>query len=163
MKPTSWSTLGWTALAAAVVGWAALRVWMSGGGGPIPVPVASMLLLAAIAVIVLVAAWPVRKWNSGVRTKAFDPLRAARAAVLAKASAFCGAVLIGWYSGQALLLAGDLGIEPLRNAFWSDVAGAVLAAGTVIAGMVAESWCRVNPEDDEDDDAGLQDSEPGLA
>lgn len=155
MKPTSPRVLVFIATLAAVVGWVGARIWQASGGSPLPVPVAAMMLLVAIAVIVLVAAWPVRQWSAGVRHRAYDPLRAARAAVLAKASSHSGALLVGWYLGQALLLLPDLAIQSRSEAAIRFLIGAAAALAAVIAGLVAERWCRLK-----DDDTGKEAAAP---
>jgi hypothetical protein len=106
--------------------------------------------MAAIAVSVLALAWPVRQWNRGRRDRALDPLRAARAAVLAKAASHCGALVSGWYLGQALVLVSDLAIEPRKDRFVLAVVAVLAALVVVVAGLVAEHWCRL-PEDKSDD------------
>lgn len=139
---------------ATVVGFAVVRAWERSGGASMPLPWAAVVAMAAIAVSVLALAWPVRRWNAGDRARPLDPLRAARAAVLAKAASHCGALVSGWYLGQALVLAPDMGLGPRRDRLL--VAGvAVLAGiGVLAAGLVAERWCRLpdDPDDELDDD-----------
>ncbi|PID52892.1 MAG: hypothetical protein CSB46_11325 [Micrococcales bacterium] len=131
MKPTSYSWLAALFGAGVVLGWSGARIWNSSGGSPMPVPLTSILLLLGIAVAVLVAAWPVRQWQKGVRSKSFSPLRAA--------------------AGQALLLLPDLGIASRRSAALELGGGVLVAVVVIIAGLVAERWCRLS-EDDEDSD-----------
>lgn len=139
------------AMLATLLGFVSVRLWESSGGGSLPLPWTAVVAMAAIAVSVLALAWPVRQWNAGRRDRALDPLRAARAAVMAKAASHCGALVSGWYLGQALVLVSDLAVEPRRDRFVLAV-GAVLAALVVVAaGLVAEQWCRL-PDDRSDDD-----------
>lgn len=150
MTPTKPSFLATIALVLLPVGWAVARVLRSSGGSPLSVPVGSMLLLVLIGVAVMATAWPVRRWTTGgVRSSFFTPLRAARAAVMAKAASHSGAVLLGWWAGHAVFLIPDLAIESLRNAFWRLIVGMFLALVVVVAGLVAERWCRL-PRDDND-------------
>jgi hypothetical protein len=79
--------------------------------------------------------------------------------VLAKAAAYGGSLLAGWYVAQALALAPDLMGERLTRLILAIVA-AVFAVGIAIAGLVVQRWCRVPPSDsdslgdrDRDDDA----------
>lgn len=149
MKPTGVSSLVTVLLALAVVGLCVARLLRSQGVPPLTVPVGSMVLLVGIAVAVLVVAWPVRKWTrGGVRSPFFTPLRAARAAVMAKAACYCGVALAGWWGGQALYLLPDADIESLRRLLWRLVIGVVLGLGTSVAGLVAESWCRLPGDED---------------
>lgn len=157
MKPTSLRVLVFLATLTAVLGWVVARIWSAAGGSPLPVPVAAIMLLVAIAVIVLVAAWPVRQWSAGVRYRSYDPLRAARAAVLAKAASHSGALLAGWYLGQALLMLPDLHIQSRSEAAIRFLLGAAAAAAAVVAGLVAERWCRLKDDDTDEDDGARGD------
>jgi hypothetical protein len=170
VKPTRWQTLVLLALGTAVVAFAGLTVWESMGGGPVPTPWSALVAMVVIAVSVLVVAWPVRRWISGVRDRRLDPLRAARAAVLAKAASHCGALLVGWYLAQALVVVGDLGLLPRRDRFVASGIALVVAVGVVVAGKVGERWCRL-PEDPDDPDGlggpsaagGIGHDAPGAA
>lgn len=137
---------------ATVLGFAAVRVWESSGGRSLPLPWTAMVAMAAIAVSVLALAWPVHLWNAGRRDRPLDPLRAARAAVLAKAASHCGALVSGWYLGQALVLVSDLAIEPRRDRFVLAVVAVLSGLVVVAAGLVAEHWCRLPEDRPEDDD-----------
>lgn len=139
------------AAVATVVGFAVVRVWESSGGRSLPLPFTAIVAMAAIAVSVLALAWPVRRWNAGRRDRPLDPLRAARAAVLAKAASHCGALVSGWYLGQALVLVADLEIEPRRDRFVLAVVAVLAAVGVVAAGLVAERWCRLPDQPDDED------------
>lgn len=80
-----------------------------------------------------------------------DPLVAARTVVLAKAAAYGGAVLAGWYAGQGLALLPDLvGVRRTRFV----VAGICVLAAVALAGsgLLVQRWCRVPPSDDDRDD-----------
>jgi len=153
VRPTRWQSLVLLALGTSVVAFAGLTVWESVGGGPLPTPWSALVAMVVIAVSVLVLARPVRRWTAGDRTRRLDPLRAARAAVLAKAASHCGALLVGWYLGQALIVIGDLGLAPRRERFVASCIALLVAVGVVVAGQVGERWCRL-PEDP-DDPAGL--------
>ena len=139
------------ALVAAVLGFAVAQSFEARGGQPLPVPWTALVLLLAMAVSVLVVAWPVRRWNRGDRSRPLDPLRAARAAVLAKAASHAGAALIGWFAGQGLAVVGDLTIEPRRDRFTVALVAVLLAAAVTVSGLVAERWCRRRPDPDERD------------
>ena len=149
MSATKFRVLAPLAVVAAVVGFSAMRVWESSGHGAFPLPRSALVGMLVIAAAVLVVGWPVRRWNNGERDRRLDPLRAARTAVLAKASSHSGALLAGWYAGQALVVVPDLAIEPRRDRLVLAVLAVLAAAVMVAAGLVAERWCRL-PDDDED-------------
>jgi hypothetical protein len=154
VKATRWPALVLLALVGVVLGWSVTRV-LESGGSVMPLPVTALAAMLVIAAAVLVVGIPVRRWNRGDRSRRLDPLRAARTAVLAKASSHSGALLVGWYLGQGLTLLPDLHIEP-RRARLVMAALAVLAALTmVVAGLITERWCRL-PDGDDDPDSGAE-------
>lgn len=153
MTPTKGSTLGLLALVGAVLGWSVTRV-LESGGSAMPLPVTALVAMLVIAVAVLVVGWPVRRWNRGDRSRRLDPLRAARTAVLAKASSHSGALLVGWYLGQGLTLVADLEIEVRRERFVLALVAVAAAGLMVTAGLVSERWCRLPDGDDDPDDGG---------
>ena len=67
-------------------------------------------------------------------------------------------------------MVGDLGIEPRRDRFVGSALALVVAVVVVVAGQVAERWCRL-PEDPDDPGApgspggtgGLGQRAPGSA
>jgi len=148
LNATKFRVLALLAVVAAVIGFSAMRVWESSGHGPFPLPWSALVGMLVIAAAVLVVGWPVRRWNNGERDRRIDPLRAARTAVLAKASSHSGALLVGWYAGQALVVVPDLGIEPRRDRLVLSVLAVLAATAMVVSGLVAERWCRL-PEDDD--------------
>jgi hypothetical protein len=91
--------------------------------------------------------------NGTPRARPVDPLRAARTAVLGKATAYAGSVILGWYLAQVLLLSPDLDI-PARRAQALRAAVTALAALVLCgAGVLAERMCRVPPDDGGDGSA----------
>jgi hypothetical protein len=130
----------------AVVGWVGLRAWTGGGGTYLPLPwtvVAGTVLLAAG---VVGAGLPVRRWTSGRRDRPLDPLVAARTVALAKAAAYGGAVLAGWYAAQGLVILPDVVGERRTRLLLAAVA-AVAAVGVSVAGFVVQRWCRLPPDE----------------
>lgn len=151
MRATRRRHLAATAAVVGVVGFSVLGMWESRGGTGLPLPWLAVVALLVVAGGVLLVGRPVRRWSAGHRDRPLDPLRAARTVVLAKACAIAGAALSGWYAAQALLVAGDLAIEPRRERFVLAVLATLAALAMVVAGLVVEHWCRL-PDDDEDDD-----------
>lgn len=148
MRPARITTAVIIALVAGAISWIVLDSWTGGGGNPPPLPWASVLAVAALLGVVLAAGWPVRRWLHGRRDRPIDPLVAARTAVLARAAAYGGGVLTGWYLSQAVLVLPDLVGERRERFITALVAGAV-AIGLSAAGFVVQHWCRIPPEDDD--------------
>ena len=100
----------------------------------------------------LVAGWQVRKVRDGSPNPAITPLRAARTLVLGQAAALTGAVLVGWYVANVLVLLPDADVESQRGRIWPFVLHAVVAAAARRRRHGRADWCRLRPRDDEDED-----------
>lgn len=135
---------------------AVLQVRSAGGQAFAAPPLAASVVLAALAAAVLVVAWPVRRWTKGERDRPLDPLRAARTVALAKAAALAGAVMTGAWAGFALVAVPLVSVsaQPGRVALTAAVVLASLAV--TLAGLVAERWCMLPPEDDDEGPPGGQ-------
>ncbi len=106
-------------------------------------PIIGMLILA---VVLLVLGYPIKRWNEGDRTREIDPLRAARVAVMAKASALTGAGLAGWYLGNAAYF--FFSAPGIRNDLAAGMLFAALAAAALmIVGIIVEIFCTLPPQD----------------
>lgn len=145
------TTLAIAGVGTAVVGWLVLRLVASGGGLPEPgwVGLAAILFLGGG---LLAAGWQVRKLRDGERVPHVTPLRAARTLVLGQAGALTGAVLVGWYLANVLVLLPDADVESQRARIWPFIAHAVAALLLSGAGMLVQRWCRVRPRDDDEDE-----------
>jgi polyferredoxin len=141
------------AVLATAVAWVGLDTWTGAGGEPLPLGWASVAGTLALVAVVVAAGLPVRRWTLGRRERPLDPLVAARTAVLAKAAVYVGAVLVGWYLGQALDTYPDL-VGARRTRFVIGLVAAVSAVLLSAAGFVVQRWCRVPPSDDESDTGG---------
>jgi hypothetical protein len=114
----------------------------------------AFIVLVFMACGVFFAGLPVRRFLRGRATKTLNPLRAMRTLVLAQASALTGALVTGWYAGQALVLVPDLDVPSQRSLAFKL---AVLAAGGVlmaIAGLAVQAMCRVDPPEPGADSEG---------
>lgn len=128
--------------------WAVLEV-VEGRGGTLPrVPWPAAAATAALAVVVLSAGLPVRRWVHGSREQVLDPLVAMRTLVLAKSAAYGGALLAGWFAGQALVLLPDL-VGDRRGRFLVAALATAAAVGVSVAGLVVQNWCKLPPPPDE--------------
>ena len=144
MHRTRWQTLLLVTVVAAAVTWIVLRA-VAGRGGLLPsVPPLVVAVELLIAGVVFSMGWAVRQFLRGNRPL-LNPIRAARTAVLAKASCYTGALLAGWYGGQVLALVGDLSVP--GNGSRAIAAGIATAGAVVLAvvGLVVEWFCRVPP------------------
>lgn len=151
-KEIRWPRLAVIALSVLVVS-AGLWIMVVRGGELVPYPsLLAALLVLVMGGLVLWFAWPVRRHvrSADSTAPALDALRAARAVVLAQAAALTGAAVLGWYAGQLLVVLGDLGLEANHGRAWRLGLQVLASAGLVVAGLVAQSWCRVPPRDDPD-------------
>lgn len=164
MQRTSPRTLASITLIVAGVGWALLRVGASRGVTPPQVPWLVVLVEVVIAAVVGTMGWHVRQYLHGKRPT-LDPIRAARTAVLAKASSYTGAMLAGWYAAQVLVVLGDLEFDAQRARAVSAGLAVVGAVVMAAVGLLVEWWCRIPPpEDGAPDDGGrTRDPSPDAA
>lgn len=149
MKRTSPGLL----IALAVSGGAAsylgeLLLQVTGGITLVP-PVSLDVTLVVIAVVIVLMAVPVRRRVTGKRRQPLDPFYAVRVAVLAKASALTGAILVGAGAGILIIL-----LQRPVVPDWSLFAPAIGLVGCslvlVAAGLVAEWMCVLPPDKPED-------------
>jgi signal transduction histidine kinase len=141
------------ALVVGVIGWAVLDAVQAAGGRPLVTPWTAPAGIVILAGLVLVAGLEVRRWVAGRRERRLDPLLAARIAVLAKASAYAGGALAGWYLAQAVVVLPDL-VGDRRARFVVSLLSALAAAVLAAAGLVAQRWCR-RPDDENGRDGGV--------
>jgi hypothetical protein len=148
MRPTRIRTLFVVVVVAAVLGLLLQRRLRASGWDMPPVPWTAAIGLLLVACLVYSAAIPVRRLTNGSpRARPMDPLRAARTAVLGKATAYAGALILGWYLAQVLLLAPDLDIPARRSQAVRAGVTALAALAVCLAGLLAERMCRVPPDD----------------
>lgn len=146
MKRTSIPLLvGLVAAGAAVAYLGELFLQTTGGITLVP-PYSIDITLFVVAVGVIAMAVPVRRRITGKRKIPLDPFYAVRVAVLAKASALTGAILMGAGVGILAIL---LGRPVLPD--WSlllPAAGlAFCSLVLVVAGLIAEWMCVLPPDD----------------
>jgi hypothetical protein len=159
-------------VAAAVVMWA-LQSWITAGGSATLVPsIPFGVTLVVIGAVALALAWPVRRYTQALReaneahrrdagrredTRAedsahwrevarrrVDSQRATFALALAKASSLGGSIFAGACAATVLWLASRTVVGAgMPIAVFSLVCAALL----LIAGVIAESWCALPPDD----------------
>ena len=108
------------------------------------------VVVTAISAGLLWFAWAVRKYLAGSMAKPLDALRAARAAVLAQAGALTGAAAAGWYAGQFIVLLTGWDLVVNQRRAWLTLPMVLVALGLAAAGLVAQSWCRIDPPAEDD-------------
>jgi hypothetical protein len=150
MRPTSKGSLLLVAVVVGVVAWSALRLVERSGGLPLPLPWTALGGMLVLVAAVVAAGWPVRRWTRGDRTRRLDALQAARTLVLARAAAYAGAALTGFYAAQGLLALPNLDVEPRRERLLMAALAMGCALLMVVAGLVVEHWCRTPSDEDED-------------
>lgn len=159
MRPLKWRVLAAALLIAATLGGGGSYLALRGGETPTRVPWTTLLVGISLGAVALGMAWQVRQVQVGKR-KRIDSVRALRTAMLAQASAYAGALLGGMYGAYALVLLRDWSHEPRRDA---AIAAGLAALGGIImlvAGVIAEWWCRIKPGAD---DSPHEVPEPGVA
>ncbi|MGF3053087.1 DUF3180 domain-containing protein [Microbacterium sp. YY-03] len=107
------------------------------------------IVLALLAIACLYFAWPVRRQLKGAKPGSVDAIRAFRTVTLARSASLVGAVSAGFGLG----LLGFLLTRPVQPPVGSvTVIGVTVGVAVllVIAALVAESFC-VLPKDDDDD------------
>jgi Protein of unknown function (DUF3180) len=163
VKPTRPIALVGTTALALALSYLVLRFWDHFGTIP-PVPLSAPITLAVLAVAVLGVALGLRARFAAHRearlraatgrpaepgsrpVKPIDPLQAARALVLAKASGLVGSIFGGLYGGYGLLLLGRLDVDIYRSR--AITCGFAFLAGValMLAALFLERVLRVPPE-----------------
>ncbi|WP_199254330.1 DUF3180 domain-containing protein [Mycolicibacterium mengxianglii] len=158
MGPTRKRDLAAAAIAAAVVGY--VLVLMTYRYFP-PLTVWTGMSLAAVGIAE--AGWgrhiraKISEGEIGVGGGRLHPLAVARSVVIAKASAWMGAVVLGWWIA---VLAYLIPRRATVRVAGEDTAGAVVAALCALALVAAALWlqhCCKSPEDLSDEPEGVTD------
>jgi hypothetical protein len=169
VRPTKPLVLASTGAVVFVVSYVVVRLWDRLGDGDIPpVPLSAPITLAVLAAAVLAIALGLRSRFAAYRkariqsetgalpdrrdrpAKPIDPIQAARALVLAKASGLVGAIFGGAYGGYGLFLLGRLNVPADRSQ--AIRCGLALAAGIVLAAaaLYLERVLKVPPQQPSD-------------
>ncbi|MCG7209553.1 DUF3180 domain-containing protein [Streptomyces arenae] len=159
MKELRIRVLAGVFVVAAVLSWAAARLWNSVGTLP-SVPVAAPIVLALIAVVLLSTALSLRARFRAQRerrpgAKGVDPLMAARAVVFGQASALVAALVAGMYGGAGLFLLELLDIPARRDQALYAAFSVVAGIAVIAAAIFLERVCKL-PEDDDDNHTGAE-------
>ncbi len=151
MGPTRKRDLAVAVLVAGIAGY--LAVFLLYRWFP-PLTAWTGISLAAVAVGEAVWGWQVRTkiaaGQIGLGPGRLDPLAVARTVVIAKASAWVGALMLGWWLAVLAYLAPQRDIRVAQ----ADIPGAVIAAACAFALLVAALWlqhCCRSPSDGPED------------
>ncbi len=144
-----WSTLGAVTIVAGTISVVALRWWTTRGHLPVNVPIVLAGVLLALAVLVLIFGLRVR---AAVRNHTLDdPVGASRVLVLGQSAAVTAAVHVGYLLAQLGLALPRWEAPEPRAQVLRVVVCLVAALGLAAAGMLTQHFCRVPPEDDDDE------------
>jgi hypothetical protein len=146
-RPTSLIGLGVLGL---VVGFLGEFAAASSGLAVFVPPLTLPITLVAVAIIVVAFAVPIRRAVRGRSSRRIDPFQATRIVVLAKACGLSGALLTGAGIG-ILLFIFTRDVLPASNAVLLSALGTAGAVVLLIAGLVAEYFCTLPPDDKDDD------------
>ncbi len=149
----SWKHSAWLAGIVFIVAYGALRLWSSRGHEMPHNSWFAFAVMLVMIVMVLVGGWNIREYLRGRSTRVPSPQRARRTLVAGQACALAGAVAVGWYAAHAAVFARHLDIPSDRGDFWLSLLLVAGAVGLAAAGLIAQSWCRI-PHDDDDDHRG---------
>jgi hypothetical protein len=146
MKRTSIPLLVGLLAAGAAVAYLGELFLQSTGGITFVPPYSIDVTLVVVAVGVTVMAVPVRRRITGKRKFPLDPFYAVQVAVLAKASALTGAILMGAGVGILAILLGRP-VLPDWSLLLPALGLAVCSLVLVVAGLIAEWMCVLPPDD----------------
>jgi hypothetical protein len=129
-------------------------------GRPTFVPAVSLpIMLVVLGGIALALAWPIRQATRSTAAVPVNPFRALRVAILAKAASLVGAGVAGFAVGLGAYLL-TRPVDPPLGSLATIIATAACAALLVGAALVAEHFCTL-PKDDDDEHSG-SDAGPGV-
>ncbi|WP_159450143.1 DUF3180 domain-containing protein [Demequina sp. NBRC 110056] len=147
MQHLTWQRLAAVGLAALALAWILTDQIERGGATPLAVPWTFDVVCVAAGVLALWLGWQVRQYLAGKKPE-LDGLRAARTVVYAQASAYVGAIIAGACGGYALGLLDGWSHGPRREVIISALIAAACALAMMVAGIIAERWCRHGGDDE---------------
>lgn len=121
----------------------------------------TLIVIGVVAAGVLYAAWTIRDYVRGGGTngsrapvaataKAPPTPQFARGVLVgARASALAGGLIAGFYTAEVFVRVPQANIPTQQSAMWLAAALALASVGLASAGLVAQEWCRIPPEDDD--------------
>ncbi len=109
-------------------------------------------VLIVFGVGVLIAAWQVHRYTTTeprkrVELRTITPERAVDTLILAKALALAGAVLLGWYAGELLMVVGRIQAPYYRAIVIECAVACGASLIDMVCGIVAEGFCQLPPSE----------------
>jgi len=153
-EPTKIARLAGLMVVVGALSWLITWFWEHRGNDLPTVPWSAPIVLAFLAAVVASITVALRVRFAALRdhnpaAKLVDPLFAARALGIAKASALVGAIVAGIYGGYAAFLARDLSLDTRRERAIVSLIATLAAIALAAAGVWLERVLRVPPEEDE--------------
>lgn len=145
MKPARVRALLLAALVPLILGWVWQWASRTLGAPLLTAPWTVTAALLVLAVVLLSLAIPIRRRVKAGKGRPIDPFHATRVLALARAAQLTGAVIAGFLAGSVVFFLA-LPQAGLRLSA-SSICGAVAAILLLIAGLVAERFCKLPPED----------------
>ena len=129
-----------------------IEIAFAASGAPIVVPPVTLpLTLVLLGAVVVSLAWQVHQGSRRKALRRIDPFWAMRVAVLSKATSLTGSLLLGAALGIVLYIL-TRSVVPAVTSLWLAVGTAIGGAVMLTAGLVAEYFCTLPPDDDTDTD-----------
>lgn len=138
-----------------------VQLFRSAGGTPPFVPPVSLAAtLLVIAGVILALGWALRRAVTRASERPVNPFHAVRLLAGARASQFAGALLGGFGGGLLVQVLTRTVIPP--SATWLPMLFVLLAGAVLLlAGALAEWWCRVPPTEGDAEGDADPDAAPG--
>ncbi|WNM24926.1 DUF3180 family protein [Demequina capsici] len=155
MTPLTWRRLALWVGVSVLLAWGAAALLLARGQAPVAVPLSLPIGCLIAGGIAIAWGWTVRAYQRGHRHHV-DPMKALRTVAFAQACAYSGAVLGGGLGGYALALTAYWDHAPRRSIAIEALIAAAAAVAMLVAGVIAERWCRI------DDDGDQHDAGPGA-
>lgn len=142
-------------LAGLVLGFLVEIAFAAAGEAIIVPPLTLPVTLILLGALILSLAHQVRQSSRRKALRRIDPFWAMRVAVLSKATSLAAALLLGGGLGIVLYIA-TRSVVPAVTSLWLAIGTAIGAALMLTAGLVAEHFCTLPPDDDTDESGGMR-------
>lgn len=138
-----WALILLAAIAAAIG--AGITLWtITAGHYPWHVSPWVAQLLVWLGVYLLLCGWAVRQMQRGKRTAVpMNQHIALRILLLAQASAILGALVVGYFGGQLIVMVSVLEIGARARTLWPSLIAVGCALVLVIASLITQHWCSI--------------------